>query len=569
MKIRILLLSLILLNLLTVKTFAEEDYSAITLDSENNDVIYSQPLGSNNSGSGLMLSPFTLAQSQDDYQTISPVENTPEGNLNNTPDSNITAPENTQPQDQGSTNTIPEETIKTEVNDDSQAPQDATAEDTQAAADNNDTQSVKRGIVLFNDRFTIKPELLTVVTGNTGQVKGPMGVVGRLRTFFSALIVRGKKDKFVGEGRLNARLNMAAGFNPLKSRALSSIDDAFSDALGPNQGVNVGNNDSIKTQYGFLDELNYTQNLYCNKLKITWTQSYGLFDLTDYFDQNQFAGNKGEHYTNTTFTNNRTFIPDVTTVGAVWRFKHPWVSWAIAAAPLDSWQVDNAFAPVTEFAFTPHFRGIHGNYRVGIFEVLGRRMGGNFFHDNVVGVNMSFDQQITKNIGIWGRFGDIGVGNADTLPRFIPSTESTKNGNPFVKSSWFFKKRIPNGNFVAIGDYMTALNYGANNLPVRQTFSFGLQIDKPFRIQNGSWAFAYGQNWRVFRGRPLDAGNNYVYSYANFTNRACEKVLEFDYRHKINNALTITPFMQIIFSQGGHSDLLPAVVLGIRSNYKI
>lgn len=569
MRFRLLLLTLILLNFSTGKVFAEVDYSEITLDKNSNSAVntsnplmdYFQPLG--------QLSPLFLSQNNNEnYETISPVDTPPaEQQYNNSTNQNETLTPQTE--DNKSLNNT--DTPQAEVKEDTSIPSDATAEETKVDTPTDNTiKTPQRGIVLFNDRFTIKPELLTVVTGNTGQVKGPMGIVGRLRTYFSALLVRGKKDKFVGEGRLNARLNMAAGFNPLKSRALSSIDPAFTDALGPNQGVNVGNNDSLKTQYGFLDELNYTQNLYCNKTKTTWTQAYGLIDITDYFDQNQFAGNKGDQYTNTTFTNNRTFIPDTTSLAAVWKFKHPWINWAIAAVPMDTWQVDNAFAPVTELAFTPHFKGIQGNYRVGIFEVLGRRMGGNFFHDNVVGVNVSFDQQITKNIGIWGRFGDIGVSNADTLPRFLPSFESTKRGgNPFVKSSWFFKKRRPLNNFVAIGDYMTSLNYGANNLPVRQTFSFGMQIDKPFRIQNGTWAFAYGQNWRIFRSRPIDASNNYVYSYANFTNRACEKVLEFDYRHKINNALTITPFMQIIFSQGGHSDLLPAVVLGIRSNYKI
>lgn len=419
------------------------------------------------------------------------------------------------------------------------------------------------GFLLLNERVNIIPEMTTGINLGTS-LDSVSGGAGRFRTQISALIIKDKKNGKIriGEGRLNIRANMSIASNPLLNGSLSNVNDLYSEVSRPNSGINIGEGSS--TKIGFIDNLNYTQKVHIHGIE--WTQAYGFMDLKDYFDRNAFAEDIDTQFINSTFNTNRVIAGNVSALSGLWKFKRPMAAFTINASVLDPLQFDNAFSALAEFDVSPKIKGKQGNYRFGVGAMLGRRVNDYFFHNGAEYLYLNFDQKITDKIGIFARYGNMGVGYAKRYPFFFPVEEiATHKDNNVVKEGIFLKERAKSDGFNSISDYFTSNNYGANGLPVRQTISFGMEWDKPFGYKKGCIAMAYGQNYRIYRGSATDSAGHPVFAYEEIKNRAPEHVLELDYRHNLNKFLTITPNFQLILHKAGNRDNKPSVVFGLRS----
>lgn len=423
------------------------------------------------------------------------------------------------------------------------------------------------GIRVLKDRIRIFPEL-TVGFAGTTNFKEPTGVVFRNRILTNFVLVKDRPAGHIGEGKINLRFDFGAGYNPTKDETLSLYDDSFSYARGPNNGVNIGN--YLTTEFGFMDELNYTQDIRITK-KLNFRQVYGLVDLREYFDKNAYANNTDKQFMNSAFANNRAFPANVSATSIIFQFHRKWSELTGAVSMMDPFDADNAFVGNYEFAFTPHFFGKEGHYRVGGCSVLGRNMGKGeyFFNDDNESIHFSGDQQITKNFGIFGRYGVVGISNANVFPFFYPMSLCTDGNKEIVHRGWLLKERRSWNYFSPIADYITSHNNGSNGIPVRQSISFGFEWKHPFKSKNGTFAFAYGQNYRIFRDKDFCIRGNPIPGFANFPNRSPEKVYELNYRHQLGKYFTLTPWLQLIFDRAGNKDNKMNVIFGIRTNWTI
>lgn len=425
------------------------------------------------------------------------------------------------------------------------------------------SENKKGGFSFFNDRLEISPEF----TGGIGAATnsdGGFGTAGRTRTSISALLIKDRPQGIIGEGRVNLRFNIASGINPFDNSTLSNTDDLYSDSFFPNTGVNIGRG-GLSTKFAFLDNLNYTQKIHFNGLE--WTQVYGVTDLGDYFDKNAFANDENTQFVNSAFVNNRAFLSNVSAFSGLWKFKRPMVSFTATASPLDPVKFDNAFSAVGEIEISPKIKGKQGHYRMGMGAILGRKVNNYFFHNGTEYIYFGFDQKITNNIGVFARYGDVGVSYASKYPFFFPveTVATHKDTNPVVSESFLFKKRKDSKGFNSIPDYIAANNNGANGLPVRQALSFGMEWDKPFGYKKGCFALAYGRNDRIFRSSNYDSVGHPVFAYADFPNHAAEHIIEIDYRHRLNKLLSITPNIQMILNKGGNKDSKMSMIFGLRT----
>ncbi|MCD6407609.1 carbohydrate porin [bacterium] len=236
------------------------------------------------------------------------------------------------------------------------------------------------------------------------------------------------------------------------------------------------------------------------------TITFGKLDPTCYIDQNRFANDETTQFLNNTFKNNQTIeFPD-NTLGFHFLFDNE--KFEIEGGFLDGdadWnEVFNNLFIFLQFNFKPEFAEKEGNYRV--YGWMNNTPHTEFLNpseddEKNYGFGLSFDQFLTEKLGIFGRFG-------------------WENGK------------------------VSENEYG---------WSIGMNISgNCWGRKEDNVGIAFGQN--IFSDDYKKAGNS----------GKTESIFEIYYSWKLNEHLTISPDVQVVWNAGGE-DRDAIGVFGVRA----
>lgn len=238
----------------------------------------------------------------------------------------------------------------------------------------------------------------------------------------------------------------------------------------------------------------------------------GRIDLTTDFDTNAFANCEHEQFLSSGFINNLAIdFPDYSIGGMAWWEPTEKFSVGIGYQSNTEWEdVFHDGFGILEMGWHPQILGHQGNYRAyGWASAYGEvrdEENGEVVQDAFTnyGFGFSFDQEMTEHLGLWCRYG------------------------------W-----KPNEAFNSLQTH-TSLGVQVMNLAIRPDDAFGM---------------AYG---------IATLADEYA---ASLTHSASERHLEFYYRVKLHELLSLTPNLQWVENPEGDADREDALVLGLRGTF--
>ena len=187
---------------------------------------------------------------------------------------------------------------------------------------------------------------------------------------------------------------------------------------GHNKGIDkllptfsVFNDNSGEVSYAYVNELYLNQALFKEKVFL----AAGRLDLSDWFDNNEAANSGDLQFMSSSLVDNLTIPFPQDGLGAMAKFKPvDWFYFQAGSSDANSVSMrvglNNAFQGaffIGELGFSPKIMGLQGNYRfiANSEQEKLERIDGSEDQDGNYGYGLSFDQQISKSITLFCRYG--------------------------------------------------------------------------------------------------------------------------------------------------------------------
>ena len=318
-------------------------------------------------------------------------------------------------------------------------------------------------------------------------------VFGRTRVNFTLRALPARSQVW-DEGYFFLQIGAAGG--PFDSsvvggpESFSSFNDVASDRSRFNEPIARGNL--------YLGKAFYEQGIRWGSSRLS--ARAGVFDVSDYFDTNQFANNEVRQFVNSAFVNGAAYKTGVVAPGLVGEYERPLsydrlrgVAFRVGYAVSRTERAFTSPLWTTEAELRTVLKNYPGHWRLGM--TLGNVAG----EGGVRGIYVSADQWVSPRVGVFGRYG---VGNSGP----------------------------------------GALVFG----PVRTSYSGGIQWRFAAEgVQDSALGLAFSQAFGI-------------------SDAASEKVMEAYYRWQVTRNFAFTPDFHPVFGSGGRSAKETQGVLGAR-----
>ncbi|MBR4833240.1 MAG: carbohydrate porin [Thermoguttaceae bacterium] len=141
-----------------------------------------------------------------------------------------------------------------------------------------------------------------------------------------------------------------------------------------------------------------------------WRARVGYLDLTSDFDANAYANDEYCQFLSDAFVNNLTFECAANSLGGQiwWEPNDKWrVGAGYAESDRDCREMFSNGVAIFEVDRRVDFGGLQGTYRGYVTANFGPREALDGSDDDLIndGWGLSFDQEISRNVGLWGRYG--------------------------------------------------------------------------------------------------------------------------------------------------------------------
>lgn len=321
---------------------------------------------------------------------------------------------------------------------------------------------------------------------------------GRFRVNFVARATEGM-------GRLGAGyffVQMRAAGGPFDTSvvggpsAFSALNDVATDRSRYNEGTSRGNL--------YLAKAFYQQE--ARLWKGDLTARTGVINFSDFFDTNVFANNEVRQFLNSSLVNNPGYKGGISAPGLMGEYRRSagkdWLQSIALRTGYGLSQTARAFSsPLlsAEAELQTAFRQRQGHYRMGGSTGNVAGLGG------VFGIYLNFDQWVSREYGVWGRFGFSNGG---------PGSASLGRARQSYSGGWQWR-------ITGTDDLISALGVG------------------------------FSQTFGIDTGEAL----------------ASERVLETYYRWQVARLFSLSPDVQLVLGSGGNRTRGTHLVLGLRLYY--
>ena len=323
---------------------------------------------------------------------------------------------------------------------------------------------------------------------------------GRVRVNFVARAVPASAGGRLSEGYFTLQMRAAGGpfdTSPVGGpSSFSSLNDVATHRSRFNEGTSRGNLYLAKAFY--QQELRLGDDYIVGRV--------GIVNLSDFFDTNEFANNEARQFLNSAFVNSAAYKSGISAPGLMGEYHRSvgrdWLQGLVFRAGYAISRTERAFtSPIWtgETELQVRVRGNPGKLRFG--GTLGNVAGAG----GIRGYHLGFDQWISGDLGVFGRFAQYNTGPG-------------------------------------------SLSLG----PVKHSYSGGVQrrfVDQRDRVSQ--WGIGFSQSFGIETEVPL----------------ASEKTLETYFRWQVSEIFSLTPDFQFVFGSGGSRIQGLHVVTGLRMNF--